>query len=228
MSTTIDRLLPPLTNRIPSPSYRLLSSVLRNTTKCAKARREGWQKVADKLNEATTGPTRTWEQVRVKYKNILQNATKKKAEQKKTCGDPASPRYTPAEELALGLNVNRPTVEGIPGGSSSLDQQPGISNSSTFITAVVDNTSILLPVYKQEVAETCSDSEETLSDDCPMEEVPTQRDIRSLYKRSLQEKIEYYDLKKQKIRGEMELDDLKKKKMTLEIELLEKDLQSRR
>jgi hypothetical protein len=62
------------------------------------------------------------------------SATRKKAEQKKTGGGPAPPRHTPAEELALELNVNRPNVQGIPGSSSSLDPQPGSSSSSTFIT----------------------------------------------------------------------------------------------
>ncbi|KAL4007417.1 hypothetical protein ACER0C_001269 [Sarotherodon galilaeus] len=64
------------------------------------------------------------------------SATKKRAEQIKTGGGPAPPRHTPAEELALGLNATRPIVEGIPGGSSSLDQQPGCS-SSTFITGAI-------------------------------------------------------------------------------------------
>jgi len=49
-------------------------------------------------------------------------ATKKKAEQKRTGGGPAPPRYTPEEEL-----------EGIPGGSSSPDQKPRNSNSNAFI-----------------------------------------------------------------------------------------------
>ncbi|XP_077101725.1 uncharacterized protein LOC143752912 isoform X2 [Siphateles boraxobius] len=195
-----------------------------NTSKSAKSRREGWQKVADKLNAASAGPTRTWGQVKVKYKNILQNATKKKAEKKKTGGGPAPPQYTPAEELALGLNENRPIVEGIPGGSSSSDPKPGTSSSNTFIT-VLHNTPTLLPVPKQVVAEAYADSEETLSDDCPLEEEPG--DIRSLYKRHLQQKIEYFDLKKHKLRGEIELDNLKKRKIALEIELLQKDLQSK-
>ncbi|CAM4276047.1 unnamed protein product [Leuciscus chuanchicus] len=85
-------------------------------------------------SRASSGPTRTWEQVKVKYNNILQTATKKKAEQKKTGGGPAPPHYTPAEELALGLNMNRPILEGIPEGSSSLDLKPGTSNSNTLIT----------------------------------------------------------------------------------------------
>ena len=54
-----------------------------------------------------------------------------------------------------------------------------------------------------------------------------QGDIRTLYKRNLQQKIEYFDLKKQKLRGEIELDTLKKTKLALEIELLQKELQSK-
>jgi len=65
-------------------------------------------------------------------------AAKKKAEQKRTGGGPAPPRYTPEEELALGLNVNRLIVEGIPGSSSSSDQKPGNSNSNAFIKWVLN------------------------------------------------------------------------------------------
>ncbi len=53
-----------------------------------------------------------------------------------------------------------------------------------------------------------------------------QGDIRSLYKRSLQHKVEYLHLKKLKVRGEIELQQLMKKKIALEIELLQKELQS--
>ncbi|KAL3971073.1 nuclear receptor subfamily 1 group D member 2 [Sarotherodon galilaeus] len=183
-----------------------------NTAKAAKARREGWQKVADKLNTATTGPTRTWEQVKVKYKNILQNATKKRAEQQQTGGGPAPPRHTPAEELALGLNATRPIVEGIPGGSSSLDQQPGCSSSSTYITVPV-SACIIWP----ECVSTCV---LPCVSDCSM------GDIRVLYKRSLQQKIEYTELKKQKLLGDIELQALMRQKVQLEIELLQKELQS--
>ncbi|XP_072574686.1 uncharacterized protein [Paramormyrops kingsleyae] len=143
--------------------------------------------------------------------------------EKKTGGGPAPPQYTPAEELALGLNENRTIVEGIPGGSSSSDPKPGTSSSNTFI-AVLHNTPTFLPVPKQVVAEAYADSEETLSDDCPLEEEPG--DIRSLYKQHLQQKIEYFDLKKHKLRGEIELDNFKKRKIALEIELLQKDFQT--
>ncbi|KAL4000529.1 hypothetical protein ACER0C_008300 [Sarotherodon galilaeus] len=187
-----------------------------NTAKAAKARREGWQKVADKLNSATTGPTRTWEQVKVKYKNILQNATKKRAEQIKTGGGPAPPRHTPAEELALGLNATRPIVEGIPRGSSSLDQQPGCSSSSTFITEQQWGQSISL-VDPALDGDLCYGLGVGLSSG----------DIRLLYKRSLQQKMEYTELKKQKLLGEIELQALMRQKVQLEIELLQKELQSK-
>ncbi|KAL1276882.1 hypothetical protein QQF64_023555 [Cirrhinus molitorella] len=171
---------------------------------------------------------------------------RKRLKKKKTGGGPAPPQYTPAEELALELNENRTIVEGIPGGSSSSDPKPGTSSSNTFIT-VLHNTPTFLPVPKQVVAEAYADSEETLSDDCPLEEEPestprerpterlseesaqrtdTEGDIRSLYKRHLQQKIEYFDLKKHKLRGEIELDNFKKRKIALEIELLQKDLQT--
>ncbi|XP_052456737.1 uncharacterized protein LOC128016282 isoform X2 [Carassius gibelio] len=220
--------------------FKSLIKTRGNTSMSAKARREGWQKVADKLNAVrpTTGPTRTWEQVKVKYKNILQNANKKKAEKNQT------PQYTPAEELALGLNENRTTVEGIPGGSSSSDPKTETSISNTFIS-VLHKTPTLLPVPVQVVAEAYADSEETISEDCPLEEEPestprerlaeesaqrtnTEGDIHSLYKRHLQQKMEYFELKKCKLRGEIELDNLKKRKIALEIELLQKDLQSKR
>ncbi|KAL0150339.1 hypothetical protein M9458_054341, partial [Cirrhinus mrigala] len=53
---------------------------------------------------------------------------------KKTGGGLAPSPYTPAEEQDLGFNINRPIVEGIPGGSTSLDPQPGTSSSTTFIS----------------------------------------------------------------------------------------------
>jgi len=63
-------------------------------------------------------------------------ATKKKAwkkrKEKQTGRGPAPPHYTQAEELALGLNVHLPIVEGIPGFSFSSDPQPEARSSNTF------------------------------------------------------------------------------------------------
>ncbi|KAM8881900.1 uncharacterized protein ACB058_001964 isoform 1-T1 [Synchiropus picturatus] len=81
-----------------------------NTATVIQQREKAWQSIADRLNAFnTTGPTRTWLQVKIKYKNILQNAVKKKTH-KESSGD-ASPKpdITPAE-------VNgRPVLVGIPG-----------------------------------------------------------------------------------------------------------------
>ncbi|XP_073763934.1 uncharacterized protein si:ch211-281p14.2 isoform X2 [Danio rerio] len=165
-------------------------------------------------------------------------ATRKRCEQKKTGGGPAPPPHTPAEELALGFNANRPIVQGIPGGSSSLEPQPGTSKGTTVIT-VSNDTPTLVSIPFEVVAEV--NSEETLSDECfeeLTESMPSKRpfdrhsdkegDIRSLYKRSLQHKVEYLELKKQKLQGEIELQQLMKTKMELEIQLLQKELQSKR
>ncbi|KTG32270.1 hypothetical protein cypCar_00040481 [Cyprinus carpio] len=134
---------------------------------------------ADLRLRATSGPKRTWEQ-----------QPRIRRSRKKTGGGPAPPHYTLAEELALGLNVNRPIVEGIPGGTSSLDQNPGTSNTNTFITvhcnaivfsSFVHNTPTLLPVPNKVVAKICADSEETLSDDCPLEEYLQKMTINGFY-----------------------------------------------
>lgn len=55
----------------------------------------------------------------------------------------------------------------------------------------------------------------------------TQGGIRLLYKRSLQQKIEYTELKKQKLLGEIELQALMRQKLQLQIELLQGELQSK-
>ncbi len=61
------------------------------------------------------------------YQQLAKRQSKKRAG-----GGLAPPRHTPAEELALELNVNRANVQGIPGSSSSFDPQPGSSSSSSF------------------------------------------------------------------------------------------------
>ena len=59
--------------------------------------------------------------------------TNKKAEQKKTGGGPAPPHYTPAEELALGLNVNRPIVEGMGAALPSTKSQGPVAATPSLL-----------------------------------------------------------------------------------------------
>ncbi|KAG9276880.1 hypothetical protein AMEX_G6855, partial [Astyanax mexicanus] len=67
---------------------------------------------------------RTWQQVKMKYKNIFQSANRKKAEVRKTGGGATPPPFTQAEELALSQNSGRPITHGITGGSSPEPSTP--------------------------------------------------------------------------------------------------------
>ncbi|KAK0142393.1 hypothetical protein N1851_019837 [Merluccius polli] len=82
------------------------------------------------------GEKHTWQQLKMKYKNIVQTANRKKADAHKMGGGPAPPPLTEAEELALSQNIGRPVAEGIPGGSSSSDSTPQDTNSDGAICLV--------------------------------------------------------------------------------------------
>ncbi|XP_067444724.1 nuclear apoptosis-inducing factor 1-like [Thunnus thynnus] len=96
-----------------------------NTAAAAKERETAWENIAARVNACNpAGEKRTWQQLKMKYKNIVQTANRKKADARKTGGGPAPPPLTEAEELALSQNVGRPVAEGIPGGSSSSEPTP--------------------------------------------------------------------------------------------------------
>ncbi|XP_034545193.1 uncharacterized protein LOC117816914 isoform X1 [Notolabrus celidotus] len=86
------------------------------------------------------GEKRTWLQLKMKYKNIVQTANRKKADARKTGGGRAPPLLTEAEALALSQNFGRPETEGIPGGSSSSEPTP--QDTSAFITCNIPR-----PIY---------------------------------------------------------------------------------
>ncbi|XP_059902164.1 uncharacterized protein LOC132453335 [Gadus macrocephalus] len=91
-----------------------------NTVAAAKERELAWQKIADRVNACNpTDTKRTWQQLKMKYKNVVQTANRKKAEARKTGGGPPPPPLTEAEKMALSQNSGRPIAEGISGGSSS-------------------------------------------------------------------------------------------------------------
>ncbi|XP_051779973.1 uncharacterized protein LOC114669444 [Erpetoichthys calabaricus] len=209
-----------------------------NTAKATQIRKDGWQKVADRLNTSNVSTRRTWEQVKVKYKNILQTANKKKADKQKTGGGPHGPDLTPAEELALQQNAHRPVSEGTPGGSSS--SEPAAGCSGHFIS-VAGNVISLEPVSDQEdLDEGEIFDEDTVSDYSSGREEPVASTHvpfgahqstskkgdgeKNLYKRYLQQKISYRKLKMRKIQQDMELHELRTTKMKLQIQILEKQL----
>ncbi|KAK0133455.1 hypothetical protein N1851_031051 [Merluccius polli] len=94
----------------------------------SEGERDAREKIAARVNACnSTGEKRTWKQLKMKHKNIIQNANRKKAEARKTGGGPPPPPPPPlteAEELALSQNRGRPVAEGIPGGSSSESVTP--------------------------------------------------------------------------------------------------------
>nr|XP_046174836.1 uncharacterized protein LOC124007975 isoform X2 [Oncorhynchus gorbuscha] len=91
-----------------------------NTATVIKQREKAWQSIADRLNALNmNGPKRTWQQVKIKYKNILQNAVKKNTHRQGTGGGSPKADLTPAEDMVLELNKGRPVLEGIPGGKET-------------------------------------------------------------------------------------------------------------
>ncbi|XP_030289826.1 uncharacterized protein LOC115591728 isoform X2 [Sparus aurata] len=103
-----------------------------NTAAAAKERETAWEEIAARVNACSpTGEKRTWKQLKLKYKNIIQQANRKKAEARKTGGGPPPPPLTEAEEMALSQNYGRPVAEGIPGGSSSEPVTP--QDTSAYI-----------------------------------------------------------------------------------------------
>ncbi|XP_050957722.1 uncharacterized protein LOC127158755 [Labeo rohita] len=132
-----------------------------NTVSAAKAREDCWRKIADSVNACNPNSKRTWQQIRTKYKNILQSANRKKCDGRKTGGGPPPPEYTVAEELALSNSEGRPIMDGISGARQS---DPG-AGSSKQVTVVDGNTVALLkPSHIHAVSQTESvTNEETLS-----------------------------------------------------------------
>ncbi|XP_053716553.1 uncharacterized protein LOC128756230 isoform X2 [Synchiropus splendidus] len=108
-----------------------------NTATVIKQREKAWQTIADRLNAFnTTGPTRTWLQVKIKYKNILQNV--KKTTHKESSGDGSpKPDITPVE-------VNgRPVLVGIPGRTDAKSCPSQVAAS--FIQVSASTVSLLDP-----------------------------------------------------------------------------------
>ncbi|KAM9552711.1 uncharacterized protein ACWYII_034746 isoform 7-T13 [Salvelinus alpinus] len=113
-----------------------------NTATVIKQREKAWQSIADRLNALNmNGPKRTWQQVKIKYKNILQNAVKKNTHRQGTGGGSPKADLTPAEDMALELNKGRPVLEGIPGGKET---SIGSSQDATRFIQVSGSTVFLL------------------------------------------------------------------------------------
>ncbi|KAM9441200.1 uncharacterized protein Hap1MRO34_026290 isoform 3-T3 [Clarias gariepinus] len=172
-----------------------------NTAAINKAREKGWQEIADRLNASNLSEgKRTWQQVKIKYKNIVQNATKKKTEVAGTGGGPPPASFTPAEEI----NKGRPVLEGIEGGTSSKMISPSIRMTKDSV-CFMDPPDIMLPGEGPSVEE----DEETVSvcsrrpEDADTVLEPSQsgttceknpENIKGVYKRYLLKQMEATDI----------------------------------
>ncbi|KAM9459088.1 uncharacterized protein ACWYII_010833 isoform 2-T2 [Salvelinus alpinus] len=181
-----------------------------NTATVIKQREKAWQSIADRLNALNmNGPKRTWQQVNIKYKNILQNAVKKNTHRQGTGGGSPKADLTPAEDMALELNKGRPVLEGIPGGKET---SIGSSQDATRFIQVSGSTVFLLEPPAQ----------------APDDADPSSQAIRKLYGNHLRRQIELADIdiqyKKKKMENLALESEIKKRtirKLDLEIKKLE-------
>ncbi|XP_028657241.1 uncharacterized protein LOC114651583 [Erpetoichthys calabaricus] len=198
-----------------------------NTAASAKEKEEAWKRIADRINACNTrGVKRSWQQVKTKYKNILQRANKKMMEKWKVGGDAVPPRLTVAEELVLIQNQGWHVMEEISGGSSS--EQVGPIIRSPFVKAPSLSIALVDPLLAVEcLEEHSSDTDDDDEDASTMSSLriegekwsksPGDGCIQKTYKRYLEEETEYRRLKKRLLEKQT-------RKLDLEIQLLEKQL----
>ncbi|KAM9500933.1 uncharacterized protein Hap1MRO34_006915 isoform 1-T1 [Clarias gariepinus] len=218
-----------------------------NTAAVIKQRENAWQTIADRLNATNmSGQKRTWQQVKIKYKNILQAAIKKKSHITGTGGGPPTQDFTPAEELALDLNKGKPVIEGIQGGTAT-DSGPA-RDTGLFIQLAGNTLTLLdppdydLPREATSTAVECTSADdETVSLDSRRLEDPdigqsdkqpgniNSQTVRYLYTTHLKRQIELSEVKidvnKRKLQY-MDLDMQIKRKTLRKLELEIQKLQT--
>ncbi|XP_074525478.1 uncharacterized protein LOC141789872 [Halichoeres trimaculatus] len=133
-----------------------------NTTTASRLREEAWQRIADRINAVSdSGYKRTWQQVKVKHKNIVQTAKRRRLEvmrMKKEAGS-ATLSLTSAEEDVLQHKDSRLRAEVLPVAACI---EPLSESESSFIS-VSGHPVLLLPVTKTE-PESLSSDETDVSD----------------------------------------------------------------
>ncbi|XP_060729681.1 GT1 domain-containing protein isoform X3 [Tachysurus vachellii] len=206
-----------------------------NTAAAAKSRVEAWQNIADRLNDANPNNIkRTWQQVKIKYKNIVQCANRKR---KQKFGEGSTTNgFSPAEEVALWQIRGRPVIDGTILGLSSEHTGVGVGrptatepeNSTTLIQTAPtvldcaeehtesdseqDEKNIVVCSHPEEGNEAYT-SQEDPGPSGPsgpaVAEFYLQRDedVTALYKRYLRQEIAYRQLKMKKLEKEIQLLD---------------------
>ncbi|XP_032415261.1 uncharacterized protein LOC116717772 isoform X2 [Xiphophorus hellerii] len=122
-----------------------------NKAAAAKARQAAWKSIAARVNACNSGERRTWMQLKMKYKNMIQKANRKRAVARKIDSELLIPPLTEAEGLAITQSSPRPVSEGISADSSP---EPG-ANQDTVTDAV----------YVAEPSSTATGEEPAFEDD---------------------------------------------------------------
>ncbi|XP_034160046.1 GT1 domain-containing protein isoform X2 [Pangasianodon hypophthalmus] len=208
--------------------YKAIITAKCNTAAAAKSRVEAWQKIADRLNAANPNNVkRTWQQVKIKYKNIVQSNRKRK---QKFGEGLASSSFSPAEEVALWQIRGRPVIDGTILGLSS--EQTGISVGRPIATEpessanLIQTVPTILDCAEEPIERSDSEHDEKNIVVCPHPEEGTEaytsqedpgpsgefylqrdEDVTALYKRYLRQEIAYRQLKMKKLEKEIQLLD---------------------
>ncbi|XP_068167100.1 GT1 domain-containing protein isoform X2 [Antennarius striatus] len=200
-----------------------------NTTSASKLREGAWQRIADKINVSSdSGYKRTWQQVKVKHKNMVQTAKRRRAEVMRNDDGLATMSLISAEDDVL-QDKDKLRLEILQGGAC-------MESLSAPDSSYGSGPVLLLPVTKTEPDSLSSD--ETDVSDTPVETevsspqggvdaacpTPAGRtsekqteDVRALYCSYLRKEMENRD-------QQMALRALKMKKLEKEILLLDKQL----
>ncbi|KAI5612538.1 hypothetical protein C0J50_4270 [Silurus asotus] len=188
-------------------------------------------KAVIRANANPNNVKRTWQQVKIKYKNIVQCANRKR-KQRFGEGVP-TPGFSPAEEVALWRIRGRAVVDGAILGLSS--ERIGISIGKTIATESEGSGGVIQTVP---AAASCAEEPAELSDSehdeknivvCSHQEQETEalicqedpgpsgpsdpgdderdEDVTALYKRFLRQEIAYRHLKMKKLEKEIQLLD---------------------
>ncbi|XP_039890811.1 uncharacterized protein LOC120735494 isoform X2 [Simochromis diagramma] len=101
--------------------YEHIFSKKGNTAAAAKERELAWERIAARVNACNpTGTKRTWQQLKMKYKNIVQTANRKKAEARKVVEGAPPSMLTEAEEFSKSKDTGCPVAEPVTPQSASV------------------------------------------------------------------------------------------------------------
>ncbi|KAG9273675.1 hypothetical protein AMEX_G10411 [Astyanax mexicanus] len=216
--------------------YKNIITAKCNTAAASRSRVEAWQKIAERLNVSNPNNVkRTWQQVKVKYKNIVQCANRKRAQKQMLGGGVSASGFTPAEELALWQIRGRPMMDGIawagpseqtgscvrsPSSTEAESSGPLLQHGPTIIDSAEepidhsdsdhDEKNIVVCSHSDQVNDTFISPEEPgPSGPFPHTDEESDEDVTSLYKRYLKQEIAYRQLKMKKLEKEIQLLDKK-------------------